>query len=179
VGALTYAVLAMLFPGDVIQIEAPEKPVRTGDDKVDELFAEGKKSLAEMRRLRESISNSEVQSKTDNLIEITDNIFNKLLVEPGVYNHVKRFADFFLPTTIKLLNSYEKFGQSGVTGENITGTMERINTALDTTISSYKKFYDSLYENQALDIEAEISVQETMLKKDGLLETDLTDRRKE
>ena len=102
-------------------------------------------------------------------IDITDKIFKKLLVEPKTYTQVKRFADLFLPTSVKLLGTYERFGQSGVTGENITGTMERIDTALDMTLTSYKKFYDSLFENQALDIETDITVLETMLKKEGLV----------
>ena len=171
-GVVSYLLLAMFFPGSVIQVEADEKPQSTGDEKVDTLLADGKKSIKEMQNLRESILNEEVKAKADDIINITDNIFKKLQSEPGVYTQVKRFADFFLPTTVKLLNSYDRFGQSGVEGENISGTMERINAALDTTALSYKKFYDSLFENQALDIETDISVFDTMLKKEGLLDSD-------
>ena len=142
-GVLSYILLSLLFPGKTEQIEVPEEPERTGDDKIDSLLAEGEKSIEEMHRLRDTIPNVTVQAKADDLIDITDKIFKKLLIEKSVYNQVKRFADFFLPTSVKLLGAYERFGQSGVEGENITGTMERIDSALDMTLTSYKKFFDS------------------------------------
>jgi len=171
-GILAYGGLSLLFRGKTISVEATEKPERTGDDKIDTLLAEGEKSVSEMRGLCDTISDDAVKQKINELVSITDKIFKKLLVEPGVYTQVKRFADFFLPTTVKLLSSYDRFSQSGVEGENITGTMERISAALDTTLDSYRKFFDSLFENQALDIETDISVLDTMLKKEGLLDSD-------
>jgi len=172
IGLISYGFLAMLFPGSCTQVKADEKPVSTGDEKVDALLKDGKNSVAEMRLLSEKMPNQEVKAKSDNLVNITEQIFNKLQSEPGVYNQVKRFSDFYLPTSVKLLGAYDSFGQSGVEGDNITSTMERINKALDTILPSYKKFYDSLFEDKALDIETDISVMETMLKRDGLLEND-------
>jgi len=169
---LVYTGLTMLFPGKTETVEIPAEPERSGDDKIDALLEEGEKAVATMRGLRDTITGDSVKQKIDELVSITDKIFKKLLVEPGVYKQIKRFSDFFLPTTIKLLNSYDRFGQSGVSGDNITGTIERIDTALDTTIDSYRKFFDSLFENQALDIEADIRVLETMLKKEGLISSE-------
>jgi len=169
---LVYVALSTIFPGKTEHIEVPEEPERTGDEKIDALLAEGERAVSEMRSLRGAISDEAVRRKLDNIIDVTDKIFKKLLVEKNVYNQVKRFADFFLPTTIKLLHTYDRFGQSGALGENVSGTMERIDTALDTILDSYKKFFDSLFENQALDIETDILVLETMLKKEGLLNSD-------
>jgi len=172
VGALVYTALNKLFPGRVELIEVPQEPERTGDEKLDALLVEGETAVGEMRRLRSAIPAGVMSTKADDLIGITEKIFKKLLVEPKVYEKVKRFSDFFLPTSIKLLLAYDRFGQSGLEGENITGTMERIETALDMTLNSYKKFFDSLFEEQALDIETDIKVLETLLRKDGLLERD-------
>ena len=178
-GIVAYALLAMAFPGTVTSIEATKEPERTGDEKTDALLAEGQKSLDEMKALREAIPNEAVSTKADQIINITDQIFKKLYSEPSVYPQVKRFSDFFLPTSVKLLRTYSQIDQSAVEGENITSTMERIDSALDMTLSSYKKFYDSLYENLALDIETDISVLETMFKKDGIMDKDFEVERKE
>jgi len=171
-GLITYGVLSLIFPGKTTTIDTSEKPQSTGDEKVDTLIADGEKSVAEMRGLHDKINDETVKQKINELVSVTDSIFKKLGVEPGVYTQVKRFAEFFLPTTLKLLNSYDRFSQSGIEGENITSTLERISSALDTTLDSYKKFYDSLFENQALDIETDITVFDTMLKKEGLLDSD-------
>ena len=168
-GALAFVLLSLIFPGKVRQIEVPMEPERTGDELIDALLNEGETAVAEMRRLRVSLKGQGVCDKLDGIISVTDKIFKFLLDSPDGYRQVKRFADFFLPTTIKLLHAYDRFGQSGAQGENISASMERIDTALDSILVSYNKFFDSLFENKALDIETDISVLEGMLKREGLL----------
>jgi len=167
--ALVFVVLSVIFPGRTERIEAPEAPVSTGDEQADALILEGKNAVDEMRRLRGSIPGDNVRRKLDEIIAVIDSIFKRLAEDTGDYKQVKRFADFYLPTTIKLLHTYDRFGQSGAGGENITGTMERIDTALDTILDSYRKFFDSLFAHEALDIETDIQVLETMLKNEGLM----------
>ena len=167
--ALVYVVLSALFPGKTKYIEIPAEPVRTGDEKIDELLADGEKAVGEMHRLSDSIKDDNIRKKLGDIIGVTDKIFKNLHEDPGDYTQVKRFADFYLPTTIKLLHTYDRFGQSGASGENVSGTMERIDTALDTILESYRRFFDSLFKNQALDIETDILVLENMLKREGLL----------
>ena len=167
-GLISYGVLSLIFPGKTTTIDTTEKPQSTGDEKVDTMLSEGAKSIAEMRGLHDKITDDSIKQKINELVSVTDNIFKKLSVEPGVYTQVKRFADFFLPTTVKLLNSYDRFSKSGIEGDNISSTLERISTTLDTTQESYKKFYDSLFEDQALDIETDIVVLQNIIKQEGL-----------
>lgn len=85
---------------------------------------------------------------------------------------IKRFSTYFLPTTIKLLNAYDRMGDINAYGDNINATKQRITDILDTTIKAYEKQYDALFANQALDIETDITVLENMLKKEGLSGSD-------
>jgi hypothetical protein len=55
-----------------------------------------------------------------------------------------------------------------IEGENISGSMTRIEDMLDTAVTAYKKQLDSLFANQALDIETDIEVMNGMLAKEGL-----------
>jgi hypothetical protein len=59
-------------------------------------------------------------------------------------------------------------GSLGETGENISGSMQRIGAILDTTLAGYRKQLDALFADQALDIETDIVVLEDMLKREGL-----------
>ena len=56
----------------------------------------------------------------------------------------------------------------GIQGENIDGTKQNILEMLDTAIEAFKKQLDSLFANQALDIETDIDVMNTMLRREGL-----------
>ena len=177
--ALAYIILSAVFPGKTEYIEAPEEPVRTGDEKIDALLSEGEAAASEMRGLRDSIPDLAVRNKLDEIISVIDSIFKKTREDANCYKQVRRFADFYLPTTMKLLHTYDRFSRSGAEGENISGTMERIDTALDTIHDSYRKFYDSLFQHQALDIETDIRVLESMLKNEGLLNSEFGIRNSE
>ncbi|SHI06000.1 5-bromo-4-chloroindolyl phosphate hydrolysis protein [Sporobacter termitidis DSM 10068] len=163
-----YAILSLLFPGKTEYVKEPEKPVSTGNAEYDALLAEGRRAVEEMARLRGSIRNEEVCAKIGELMDVTQRIFKDLLEDHNDYRQIKRFADFYLPTTIKLINAYDRMGNIGAAGENITGTMRRIEDILDTTLAGYKKQLDALFANQALDIETDIVVLENMLKREGL-----------
>jgi len=169
VSVFAYFILSKIFPGTIEKIEVPIEPESTGNELIDALLAEGTSAVSEMKRIHDSIPDINMQRKIHELILITEKIFNKLHSEPKAYKQVQRFAGFFLPTSLKLLNTYDRIGISGIDGENISGTMNRIDNALDMTLESYKKFFDSLFENVALDIETDIIVLESMLKNDGLL----------
>lgn len=166
---LVNRVLSMIFPGKTEHVEVPVEPERTGDEKIDALLSDGKRAISEMRIIQNSIPDTALRERINGIIIITEKIFKDLLEDPNDYKHVKRFADYYLPTTIKLLHTYDRFADSGADGENIRLTKERIVATLGTIQTSYEKFFDSLFHDQALDIETDIVVLENMLKQDGLL----------
>ena len=169
ISVIAYFTLSKLFPGTVEYIEEPKT---TGNTEHDALLKEGETAVLEMKRIKASVSDTAVKAKIDRLIDLTDRIFKDLLEDPGDYKMIKRFSNYFLPTTIKLLNAYDRMGEINIDGENIRATKQRITEILDTTIAAYEKQYDALFANQALDIETDIIVLENMLKKEGLSASD-------
>ena len=167
-GVGSYILLSKLFPGKIITVEEPEEPVSTGDQEIDNLLDEGRTAVREMDRLRNSIREQEIKDKIGMLMDVTEKIFDDLRTDPGDLPQVKRFAGYFLPATMKLLNAYDRMSSQGIDGENISGTLKRIEDILDTAIEAYKKQLDALFANQALDIETDIDVLEAMLKREGL-----------
>jgi 5-bromo-4-chloroindolyl phosphate hydrolysis protein len=170
-GIAAYAGLSKLFPGKTIYVEVPEEPVSTGVAEFDKLLEEGRKAVHEMKRLCASINKPNVCGKINEIIDVTERIFNDLRDDPSDYQQIKRFSDFYLPTTIKLLNAYDRLSDVGsvhIEGENIGGTLTRIEDILDKTLQVYRKQLDALYANEALDIKTDITVLENMLKREGL-----------
>ena len=163
-----YIVLTLIFPGKIELVKEPEKPISTGNAEIDKLLEEGRGAVKEMSRLRDSIAEPGVKEKTEKIIGVTEKIFLHLQDDPGDYKRVKHFADFYLPTTLKLLHTYERMGRLDSDGANIKDTMTRIEDVLEMTLEGYRKQLDALFANEALDIETDIEVLRTMLKKQGL-----------
>lgn len=145
----------------------PEKKVSHGAD-VDAIIEEGKTAQKELGRLYASISNLEVKKKIRDIMEVSDKIIQDAIDDPSDVPQIKKFLDYYLPTTIKLLNAYDRMGAQGIEGDNISGTMSSIEDMLDTAITAYRKLLDSLFANQAMDIETDIQVMNTLLKREGL-----------
>lgn len=163
-----YLLLRKLFPGTREEVDVPEpEPESTGDAETDALVAEGQRAVKELRRLRASIHEPSVRSRIDEITALTEKIFQDILVDPSDVPQIKRFAGYYLPTTMKLLNAYDRMSGEG-SGEHVTGTLRRIEDILDTTVTAYQKQYDALFANEALDIETDITVLESMLKREGL-----------
>lgn len=135
---------------------------------VSAILAEGNRALSEMGRLYMSIKDSEVRGKINEIMRITDKIAQDAISDPSDIPQIKKFMNYYLPTTIKLLNAYDRMSAQGIEGENLDKSMKSINDMLDTAIEAYKKRLDSLFANQALDIETDIQVMNTMLAREGL-----------
>ena len=135
---------------------------------IDPILEEGNRALSEMGRLYMSIKDVEVRQKINEIMRITDKITQDAINDPSDIPQIKKFMNYYLPTTIKLLNAYDRMSAQGIEGENLDKSMKNINEMLDAAIVAYKKRLDSLFANQALDIETDIEVMNTMLAREGL-----------
>jgi len=145
---------------------APEK--KSYGPEIDPIIEEGNRALSEMGRLYRTIKDTDVRMKINEIMRITDKITQDAIDDPSDIPQIKKFMNYYLPTTIKLLNAYDRMSSQGIEGENLDKSMKSINEMLDAAIEAYKKRLDSLFENQALDIETDIKVLNTMLAREGL-----------
>lgn len=135
---------------------------------VDSIIQDGNRAMSEMGRLYASIDDPEIKKKINELMRVSDKIVQDAIHDPADVPQIRKFLDYYLPTTIKLLNAYDRMDSQGIQGENIDKTKGNIVEMLDTAIEAFKKQLDSLFANQALDIETDIDVMNTMLKREGL-----------
>ena len=135
---------------------------------IDPIIQEGNRALSEMGRLYMSIKDPVVRQKINEIMRITDKITQDAIQDPSDIPQIRKFMNYYLPTTIKLLNAYDRMSSQEIGGENLDKSMKNINEMLDAAIVAYKKRLDSLFENQALDIETDIEVMNTMLAREGL-----------
>ena len=132
------------------------------------LISERDKAVSEMRRLNDAIKDETISAQIDRLEATTGKIVDAVVAEPSKQPQIRKFMNYYLPTTLKLLNAYDRMDSTGVDGANITGTKGKIEDMLETICTAFDKQLDSLYGAEALDISTDITVLEQMLAREGL-----------
>ena len=130
--------------------------------------------LDEIRRMDEMIEDEDVSQKIRRIGEVTACIFDQVKENPGKLDQIRAFMNYYLPTTLKLLNAYAQLEKQKVEGENIRVSKERIEKMLSQLVFAFEQQLDQMFEADALDISSDIKVLERMMAKDGLSENPYT-----
>lgn len=170
-----YFLARKLFPGTVEEVPEPEKAPDSGDPEVDKLIGQGRLELKKLRDLGDAIRESRVTAAVEELETLTEKIFAALEQDPSRLGRTKKFLNYYLPTTVRLLERYQTLERQQAQGENISEAMGRIEQMLEKVRTAYEKQLDALYEADALDITADIQVMEQIMASEGLLENEQTD----
>ncbi len=174
-----FAVQAVCKNGGVIGAEevpkAEEKPKEetTGNAELDKMIKDGRMAIAEMKRLDDNIADPGISADIVRLEQVSAKIFEEVKRDPKKLPKIRRFMDYYLPTTLKLLNSYDRMSAAGVSGENIDTTLAKVEGMMRTIVAAFEKQLDSLYGADALDISTDITVLETMMAREGLTEQEM------
>ncbi len=118
------------------------------------------------RRANDAIADPGLSAKIDRLETITAKIFRAVEEDPKKRDRIDTFLNYYLPTTQKLLDSYAEFEAAGVEGENLRQAKARIESTMDLIIKGFEHQLDELYKADAMDVDSDIRVMETMLERD-------------
>lgn len=126
------------------------------------------KILQQIRDANDRIPGEEISRKIDRIEEITRHILLYLKKHPERSSELHTFLDYYLPTTLKMLNTYAELDAQQLEGDNISVTKERIEQILDKVVEGFEAQLDKLFVGDMLDISSDIDVMEKMLQRDGL-----------
>ena len=126
--------------------------------------------IRQIRHLNDEIDDAAVSERIDRMEQVTASILCTLKERPERAEDARRFMNYYLPATLKLLESYRLMEKQSFQGENIQASRRQIEAVLEKLVSAAEQQQDKLFGSEALDVEAEISVLETMMASDGLIE---------
>ena len=129
----------------------------------------GNTFISQMYSAKNLITNPTTLTNVDEIIDLTNKIIYRLEKEPNLIPSTRRLFDYYLPTTVKLVENYGEVKKQGISGPNIDSMMSNIEGALGNLTEAYKSQLEKLYLHTSVDLEAEISALESMLRTEGLL----------
>ena len=157
---------AKLFPGRDIEVK---DEIKTGDAALDAEIAQGRQRLENLKKANEAIPHPEITKNLDRMYTAGEQIFKELGRDPRKLSLVRRFMNYYLPTSEKLMEQYQILQAASTKGENITTAMGRIENSTGLVADAFEKCVDKLYADDEMDIDAEIQVMKTMLAGDNLV----------
>ncbi|SFP35757.1 5-bromo-4-chloroindolyl phosphate hydrolysis protein [Oscillibacter sp. PC13] len=148
--------------------EEKSKEESTGNPELDKMLKDGRLAVTEMKRLDDNIADPGISADIVRLEQVSQKIFDEVRRDPKKLPQIRKFMDYYLPTTLKLLNSYDRMSAAGISGENIDATLAKVEGMMRTIVAAFEKQLDSLYGAEALDISTDITVLENMMAREGL-----------
>ncbi|MDF2514254.1 MAG: 5-bromo-4-chloroindolyl phosphate hydrolysis protein [Herbinix sp.] len=134
---------------------------------------EGRQFVQKIRNANNAIPGEEISRKLDRLETVTGKIYDYVETRPEKFPEIKKFTEYFLPTTLKLLDAYKDLDAQPVAGENILTAKKEIEDTMDTINLAFENLLDGLFEDAAMDISTDISVLQTMFAQEGLTEKNI------
>ena len=189
VSAIVYAILRIVLPGkktdEPPKAAAPEQPQPKQAEKKPEpqpepepeeklppelqsVIYQGKRAIADIRRLNDEIPDERISAQIDLIERLAAQIFDCVRKNPKKLSQIRQFLNYYLPTTIKLMEQYVTLQNQSLKTENITEGMQKIEDLLDKVIIAFQRQLDALFEADVVDITADIRVMEQMMASEGL-----------
>lgn len=132
------------------------------------IIVEGEKFVKDIRQANDEIPDEYMSDKLYDLEDIVARIFDYVKKHPESAGELSRFMSYYVPTTRKLMNAYVELNKQPDAGSNITSTKKQIEDGMDTIIQACQSLLDTMFQDVAEDIAADISVLKTMAARDGL-----------
>lgn len=172
--AAVFCAVSMLCSGAVSKSTVKEekkveKEKPSGNPELDKMLKDGQLAVEEMKRLDANISDVNISADIVRLEQVSQKIFDYVKQNPEKLPQIRKFMDYYLPTTLKLLNAYDRAADAGVSGENINALLRKVEGMMRTVVAAFEKQLDALFGSENLDISTDITVLETMMAREGLV----------
>lgn len=154
-------------PYNVLPPPAPVL-ISTGNEALDELYTESMRLMGELGEASLLITNPVMQKPLDELMRVSRQIFAFVEKNPNKIRHIRQFVSYYLPTTVKLLQSYSELAREPYKGENIKKAMARIEESIGGVADTFNRELDSLYGDKAMDITVDLEVMQSMMRSQGI-----------
>ncbi len=146
------------------EVEAQPEP----EAALPELLEESRHFLQEFDREAAQLDDGPVSRSAGEVRRLAKAIFAWAQEHPACLGDVRRFCSYYLPTTVKLLATYNDVAPHTSDSGAAAGVKAEVEQVLETIRKAFQTLLDDLVEDAALDISAEISALETVMTQEGL-----------
>lgn len=145
-----------------------EVPFHTGVGDVDEMLTEMQQKLDRLHALNEALPDPELSQSMDRMEKAGRSIVEVVEATPAKAKAVRRFANYYLPDAVNILEQYAKLARQGVRGENAASIRAEVERNAASIATAFENQLDALYASESMDLSADLTVLQNILKSQGL-----------
>ena len=153
---------------ELAETESAESLDKTQQSEFDAMLSEGETSIRRLRELNDRIPGEVISKKLFELERLLKEIFARVKEHPEQMERMHKLMEYYLPTTIKLVEAYEEYDKVSAPGEEILSAKAEIEKTLDTINDAFVQLLNKLFQDSVWDVTSDAKVLETLLKQDGL-----------
>ena len=142
--------------------KAQPKPVEelplSGNGEADAVIAKGQEMLHTIRAENDAITDEVLSGQMDELERLCVQIFTTVAEKPQKAPQIRKFMNYYLPTTLKMLASYRTMNDRGVSVTDMTEARATTIRGMGMVLTACQKQLDNLYKDTMLDVSTDIDV---------------------
>ena len=150
------------------QVILREVPFHTGSGDVDQMLADIQQKLDTLHALNDALPDPELSAAMDQMEKAGRSIIEVVEAAPAKAKQVRRFANYYLPDAVHVLEQYAAMARQGVRGENAAAVRAQVEKNVGTIATAFENQLDALYASESMDLSADLAVLETLMKNQGL-----------
>ena len=164
-GAAAFGLGQKFCPPRVVEHEVP---FHTGQDDVDAMLTDIQQKLDALHRLNASLPDPALSAAMDRMEKAGRSIVETVEANPAKAKQVRRFANYYLPDAVNILQQYATLARQGVKGENAAAIRTEVEHNAASIATAFENQLDALYAAESMDLSADLTVLQNMLKGQGL-----------
>ena len=143
-------------------------PYATGSEDVDAMLADIQQKLDTLHSLNESLPDPQLSAAMTRMEKAGRSIVEVVEANPAKAKQVRRFANYYLPDAVNVLQQYAQLARQGVRGENAAAIRAEVEHNASSIATAFENQLDALYAAESMDLSADLTVLQNMLKGQGL-----------
>ena len=150
------------------QVIQRELPFHTGVGDVDQMLTEIQQKLDALHALNEALPDPQLSAAMDRMERAGRSIIEVVEANPAKAKQIRRFANYYLPDAVHVLEQYAAMARQGVRGENAASVRTEVERNMGAIANAFEHQLDALYAAESMDLSADLAVLETLMKNQGL-----------
>lgn len=148
--------------------KATATPEEKAADELKAIISEGQDYIQKLNYLNSIIEDPVVSEKLYRMEDLLKEIFSRLKEDPEQLPKMRKLMNYYLPTTIKLLQAYSEFDDVTAPNNDIASAKAEIEKTIDIINEAFNELLNKLFQKSAFDAETDAQVLQTMLANEGL-----------